>query len=104
MDAPLGDIPTCPLRFAHPECPFSMCRFARVVLPGSPHHITQRGIRRFDIFRDDKDRELYFDLFVESSRRFGLSICAYCLMTNHIHFVAIPKRKDVGAHEKVRFF
>ena len=67
---------------------------ARVVLPGSPHHITQRGIRRFDIFRDDDDRNLYLDLFVESARRFGLEICAYCLMSNHVHFVAIPERQD----------
>jgi putative transposase len=71
-----------------------MCRLARVVLPGFPHHITQRGIRRFDIFRDRKDRELYLDLFEESSRRFGLRICAYCLMTNHVHFVGIPLHKD----------
>ena len=71
-----------------------MCRIARVVFPGSPHHITQRGIRRFDIFRDDEDRNFYLKLFAESSRRFGLRVCAYCLMTNHVHFVAIPERKD----------
>jgi putative transposase len=64
---------------------------ARVVVPGSPHHITQRGIRRSDIFRDQADRELYLKLFDEASHRFKLRVCAYCLMTNHVHFIAIPE-------------
>lgn len=67
---------------------------ARVVLPGEPHHITQRGIRRFNVFLDDADRHTYLNLFVENSRRFSLRILAYCLMTNHVHFVVIPERKD----------
>jgi putative transposase len=68
-----------------------MPRIRRVVLPGLPHHITQRGIRRFDIFRDSADRQLYIDLLIQASRCFGLRVCAYCLMTNHVHFVAIPE-------------
>lgn len=71
-----------------------MARIPRVVLPGAAHHITQRGIRRFDIFRDREDRKRYLDLFAESSRQSGLRICAYCLMTNHIHFIAIPEQAD----------
>jgi putative transposase len=71
-----------------------MARIARVVLPDYPHHVTQRGIRRFDIFREREDRDLYLECFGEASRRFGLTICAYCLMTNHVHFVAIPVRRD----------
>src|SRR5438552_3548605 len=71
-----------------------MCRIARVIIPGSPHHVTQRGIRRFDIFREKADRDLYMDLFAKNSRRFGLRVCAYCLMSNHVHFVAIPERQD----------
>ena len=71
-----------------------MPRFARVVLPGVPLHITQRGIRRFDVFRDDSDRQVYIHLLRESSRRFHLRICAYCLMSTHIHLVAIPDGKD----------
>jgi putative transposase len=67
---------------------------ARVVLPGVPHHITQRGIRRFDVFRDEADREMYLKLLRESCQRFHLRIAAYCLMTNHVHFVAIPGRSD----------
>jgi REP-associated tyrosine transposase len=71
-----------------------MVRMARVVLPGSPHHITQRGIRRFDIFRDEPDRLFYVTTLVRASSEFGLRVCAYCLMTNHVHFVAIPEKAD----------
>jgi putative transposase len=66
----------------------------RVVLAGAPHHITQRGIRRFEIFRDEADRETYLNIFRVSSRRFGLRVCAYCLMPNHVHVVGIPERED----------
>jgi len=67
---------------------------ARVVLPGVPLHITQRGIRRFDVFCDELDRQIYLKLFWESCARFHLRISAYCLMTNHVHLVAIPERAD----------
>lgn len=36
-----------------------MCRVVRVVVPGFPHHITQRGNRRADIFETDGDRKAY---------------------------------------------
>jgi putative transposase len=71
-----------------------MPRIARVVLPGIPLHITQRGIRRLNVFGNDADRRIYVELLQESCRRFHLRICAYCLMTNHVHFVAIPESKD----------
>ena len=67
---------------------------ARVVLPGVPLHVTQRGIRRFDTFRDESDRHIYIKLLAESCRRFHLRISAYCLMSNHVHLVAIPERND----------
>ncbi len=67
---------------------------ARVVMPGVPLHITQRGIRRFDVFRDEADRHTYIKVLGESCRSFDLQISAYCLMSNHIHLVAIPGRPD----------
>ena len=71
-----------------------MPRMARAVLPDAPHHITQRGIRRFNVFLDEEDRRTYLELFRENCHQFGLRICSYCLMTNHVHFVAIPKHMD----------
>jgi putative transposase len=71
-----------------------MPRTARLVVPGMPHHITQRGTRRFDVFRDETDRLDYLKMFAESCLIFQLRIVAYCLMTNHVHYIAIPERKD----------
>ena len=72
----------------------TMSRPARLVVPGMPHHITARGSRKADVFRDDADRLFYLDLIRESCRRFLLRIWAYCLMTNHVHFIAVPERPD----------
>lgn len=71
-----------------------MSRIARVVVPGMPHHITQRGIRRFEVFRDDADRLLYLNLFAESAQRYRLDVRSYSLMPNHVHFIATPERPD----------
>jgi len=68
-----------------------MARIARVVLPGYPHHVTQRGVRSMDIFSSDEDREEYLCLLSEQGRRFGVRFLAYCLMSNHVHLVAIPE-------------
>ena len=67
-----------------------MARLARVVVPGVPHHVTQRGNRRQDVFFDPADRRRYLELLDRYSRSYGLSIWAYCLMTNHVHLVAVP--------------
>jgi putative transposase len=71
-----------------------MPRLARVVVPGMPHHITHRGVRRSDVFWDDADRLRYLNLLRFACTRFLLRIWAYCLMTNHVHFVGVPGRLD----------
>ena len=42
-----------------------MARIARVVVPGIPHRVTQRGIRRMDVFSSDDDRRAYLHLLSE---------------------------------------
>jgi len=71
-----------------------MPRIARVVIPGFPHHVTQRGNNRQRVFFEDGDRELYLALLQRQSARFGLDVMAYCLMDNHVHLVATPRRAD----------
>ena len=71
-----------------------MPRMARVVVPGLPHHLTQRGNRREDVFFDDRDRQRYLQLLFEYSAKHGLNTLAYCLMTNHVHFVSVPAQAD----------
>ena len=39
-----------------------MARLARVVVAGIPHHITQRGNRRQEVFFRDEDYQEYLDL------------------------------------------
>ena len=68
-----------------------MPRISRAVIEGLPYHITQRGNRRADIFFDDADREKYLEWLSEYSNKHDLKILAYCLMTNHIHLVVVPK-------------
>ncbi|OIO02898.1 MAG: hypothetical protein AUJ51_05650 [Elusimicrobia bacterium CG1_02_56_21] len=71
-----------------------MPRLARVVLPGVPHHVTQRGVRSMQIFQHDADRLEYLRLLKTNAEKYGIRFMAYCLMTNHVHLVAIPESKD----------
>jgi putative transposase len=71
-----------------------MPRQARAVFGGVPHHITQRGNRREDVFFDDQDRAVYLTWLAEYCREFDVEVLAYCLMTNHIHLVAVPADED----------
>ena len=70
-----------------------MARLARVVVPGYPHHITQRGNRRLPTFFCEEDYEAYLALVAEHCAVCGVEIWAYCLMPNHVHLIAVPKTK-----------
>ena len=71
-----------------------MTRLPRIVLPGIPHHVTQRGNRREQVFFEDGDYELYLDLLSDAAARSGVAIWSYCLMPNHVHIVAVPSDED----------
>jgi putative transposase len=71
-----------------------MIRMARVVVPGYPHHVTQRGNRRQRTFFDDADFACYIDLMAEFSRMARSEVRAYCLMPNHVHLVRVPEGAD----------
>jgi len=67
---------------------------ARVVFPNIPHHIIQRGNRREDVFFSDNDRKQYLEWLKEYCKEQKVEILAYCLMTNHIHLLAVPTTED----------
>jgi len=69
-----------------------MPRMPRVVIPAVPHHVTQRGNRREAVFFADLDRQKYVQLLLEHSASGGLTTLAYCLMTNHVHLVCVPRQ------------
>jgi len=68
-----------------------MPRIARAVFSGVPHHITQRGNRREDVFFNEADRAAYLAWLSEYCAKYKVRVLAYCLMTNHIHVVAVPE-------------
>ena len=63
-----------------------MSRRRRIIVPGPPHHITQRGDDRSAVYRDNEDRELYLELLGKFTQQFEVELFAYCLMTTHLHF------------------
>lgn len=71
-----------------------MSRLARIVVPGLPHHVTQRGNRRERVFFGDDDYALYRDLLAERCRKAAVACWAYCLMPNHVHLVLMPGHAD----------
>jgi putative transposase len=71
-----------------------MPRIARVVGVGLPHHVTQRGNNRERVFFDDDDRRFYLWTLAQYRQQYGVNIWAYCLMDNHVHFLAVPEREE----------
>ena len=72
-----------------------MPRIARLIAPHYPHHITQRGNNRADVFFDDDDRATYLSFLKDYCEKLNVQIWAYCLLTNHVHILAVPA--DEGA-------
>lgn len=71
-----------------------MPRMARLVIPGYPHHITQRGSRRQQTFFEHADFRAYINLLATRKEEIGVEIWAYCLMPNHIHLIAVPSHES----------
>lgn len=71
-----------------------MARLARVVVPGLPHHVTQRGNGRAKVFFTDADYRLYRTLLVEHCRAAEVGIWGWCLMPNHVHLILTPADPD----------
>lgn len=71
-----------------------MARLPRLTVPGYPHHVIQRGNNRQAIFSSSADYQTLLALLDENARKFGVSLHAYVLMTNHFHLLATPSTKD----------
>jgi putative transposase len=61
-----------------------------VVAAGVPHHVVQRGNRRQPVFFSSADYKAYLRLMAAWCRQERVEIWAYCLMSNHVHLVAVP--------------
>jgi len=71
-----------------------MARIARVVVPGWPHHVVQRGNRRQKVFFSDDDRRNYLDYLKIYGKPAGIHFWGYCLMDNHVHIIAVPDKEE----------
>jgi putative transposase len=71
-----------------------MPRRERMYVPGLPYHLVQRGNNREVCFVEPENYQYYLELWKEYSRRYGVLVHAYCLMTNHIHFLVTPKNEE----------
>ena len=88
-----------------------MPRLARVIVPGIPHHIVQRGHNRQPVFVERRDFEYYLANLRKWKQVYELEVYSYCLMTNHVHLVvqandnltAIPQSMKRLAGRQIRF-
>lgn len=91
-----------------------MARLPRLVIPGWPHHVIQRGNNRQPIVRTDADRRAWREILVECLEVHGVALQAYVLMDNHFHLLVTPPdapalgrmmqalgRRYVGGHNAV---
>ncbi len=75
-----------------------MPRRPRLVIPGIPLHITQRGVNRAAVFVDAEDRRFYLELLAETAASGSIRIHAYALMGNHVHLLVSPIQAGDLAH------
>ena len=61
-----------------------MARKPRVEYPGAFYHVICRGNQRQVIFRSDADRQYYLERLEKYRQRYGFSVYAYVLMSNHV--------------------
>ena len=70
-----------------------MPRLPRIVIPEFPHHLTQRGNRKSEVFIDTMDRNFFLSLVEEHTKDNGIEVSSYCLMENHFHLIVHPETK-----------
>ena len=71
-----------------------MPRLPRIVIPGLPHHITQRGNRRQETFFSNADYRIYLRTMTSWCEKQHVKIWCYCLMPNHVHLIAVPETEQ----------
>ena len=68
-----------------------MARLPRIVVADVAHHVTQRGNARQVILGNDPDRVAYLDLLRHYAELHHLAVLGYCLMSNHVHLIVVPR-------------
>ena len=73
---------------------YFMARLPRFVLVGHPQHVIIRGNNREAIFYADEDYQFYLEKLKYACIKHSCTIHAYVLMTNHVHLLITPDKKD----------
>ncbi|MCJ8500292.1 transposase [Desulfatitalea alkaliphila] len=64
-----------------------MLREARIDAPGALHHVIVRRIERKAIFKDDTDRNNFFERWGQIAAESETPCFAWALMSNHVHLL-----------------
>jgi REP element-mobilizing transposase RayT len=78
-----------------------MGRLARVVATDVPHQWTQHGNGRRFVLDGDADGSVYINLLRENLALYKVSLIGYCLMSNHIHLIAVRKKSHQDALQAI---
>jgi putative transposase len=71
-----------------------MARKARFSPEGVPQHVIQRGNNRQICFGSEEDFKAYLHWLKQYSKKYGVSVHAWVLMTNHVHLLCTPWSVD----------
>ena len=71
-----------------------MPRKPRMYLPGVPCHVIQRGNNRQACFFSEQDYHFYLECLADACNRYGVTVAAHVLMTNHVHLLLTPEEHD----------
>lgn len=73
-----------------------MSRPLRIEFPNAIYHVTARGDRREQIYRDDIDRLAQLEVMALAMDRFDAEVLAYCQMGNHFHLVLHTRQPNLS--------
>lgn len=79
-----------------------MSRSWRIEYAGALYHLLSRGNEGVDIFREQKDREIFLEIIGEFSERFDIDVFAYVLMDNHYHLLV--QTRDANLKKAMHWF
>lgn len=60
----------------------------------------ERGVRRLEIFQDDFDKRVFLEILKDELSKNGCKLHAYCLMSNHFHFLLETGEIEIGKFMK----
>lgn len=71
-----------------------MARLVSIAIVNVPHHVTQRENARQFLLALDSERLVYLQLLRRYVQLHELSLLGYCLMSNHVHLIVVPRRAE----------